>query len=158
MFALGVSRFISCAHWVLQLLGGDTFVFRAFGMGVWPACVLLSEVVQTFILADFWCVIFSNPCVCAMTFLRQSEKGGADAHPCIAPDAWHPALLTPQHPPPQKPHQQLLLCQVVRRGHRRHPPARGHRLGAGATVSFDMPCGIMAGPMAQLAKHQLDLC
>lgn len=53
VFALGVSRFISCAHWVLQLIGGDTFVFRAFGMGLWPACVLLSEIMQTFILADF---------------------------------------------------------------------------------------------------------
>lgn len=53
VFALGLSRFISCAHWILQLLDGDTFVFRALGMGIWPACVLLSEVVQTFILADF---------------------------------------------------------------------------------------------------------
>lgn len=56
VFALGLSRFVSCAHWVLQVLDGDTFVFKAMYMGLWPACVLLSEIVQTFVLADFWCV------------------------------------------------------------------------------------------------------
>lgn len=54
VFALGLSRFVSCAHWVLQVLDGDTFVFKAMYMGLWPACVLLSEIVQTFVLADFW--------------------------------------------------------------------------------------------------------
>ena len=29
---------------------------QALGSGIWPIMVLLSEVVQTFILADFWCV------------------------------------------------------------------------------------------------------
>ena len=28
---------------------------QAIGSGLWPAMVLLSEIVQTFILADFWC-------------------------------------------------------------------------------------------------------
>lgn len=27
---------------------------QALGSGIWPVMVLLSEVVQTFILADFW--------------------------------------------------------------------------------------------------------
>ena len=27
---------------------------QALGSGIWPAMVLLSEVVQTFVLADFW--------------------------------------------------------------------------------------------------------
>lgn len=31
-------------------------VAQALGSGIWPVMVLLSEVVQTFILADFWCV------------------------------------------------------------------------------------------------------
>lgn len=54
VFALGVSRFISCAHWILQIVDGDSFLLQAIGSGIWPAMVLLSEVVQTGILADFW--------------------------------------------------------------------------------------------------------
>ncbi|KAK6143422.1 hypothetical protein DH2020_023770 [Rehmannia glutinosa] len=55
VFALGVARFLSCAHWVLQGIGfghrGHLLV--ALGYGLWPSMVLLSEIVQTFILADF---------------------------------------------------------------------------------------------------------
>ena len=96
VFALGLSRFVSCAHWILQacllswtqqhsssrrslpggvankkdppwshdalwwvpqILDGDSFLLKAMGSGLWPAMVLLSEIVQTFILADFWCVL-----------------------------------------------------------------------------------------------------
>ncbi|KAL6776724.1 hypothetical protein ACKKBF_B30685 [Auxenochlorella protothecoides x Auxenochlorella symbiontica] len=53
VFALGLSRFISCAHWVLQILDGDKYLWQALGSGIWPIMVLVSEVVQTFILADF---------------------------------------------------------------------------------------------------------
>eukprot|EP00244_Chara_vulgaris_P000129 TRINITY_DN1016_c0_g1_i1.p1 TRINITY_DN1016_c0_g1~~TRINITY_DN1016_c0_g1_i1.p1 ORF type:complete len:276 (+),score=23.34 TRINITY_DN1016_c0_g1_i1:2-829(+) len=53
VFALGVARFLSCAHWILQVLDGSAYLLRALGYGVWPSMVLLSEVVQTFILADF---------------------------------------------------------------------------------------------------------
>eukprot|EP00884_Botryococcus_braunii_P004352 jgi/Botrbrau1/13918/Bobra.136_2s0010.1 len=53
VFALGLSRFISCAHWILQIIDGDSFLIQAIGSGLWPAMVLLSEIVQTFILADF---------------------------------------------------------------------------------------------------------
>lgn len=53
VFALGVARFLSCAHWVLQVLDGHSFLLNALGYGLWPCMVLLSEVVQTFILADF---------------------------------------------------------------------------------------------------------
>ncbi len=52
--ALGLSRFISCAHWLLQIMDGRSFLLQAIGSGLWPVMVLLSEVVQTFILADFW--------------------------------------------------------------------------------------------------------
>jgi ER lumen protein retaining receptor len=52
--ALGLSRFISCAHWLLQIVDGRSFLLQAIGSGLWPVMVLLSEVVQTFILADFW--------------------------------------------------------------------------------------------------------
>lgn len=53
VFALGLSRFISCSHWVLQIMEGDKFLFRAMKSGPWPIMVLLSELVQTFVLADF---------------------------------------------------------------------------------------------------------
>lgn len=53
VFALGLSRFFSCAHWVLQLLEGNRYLYSALGSGLWPIMVLLSEVVQTFILGDF---------------------------------------------------------------------------------------------------------
>ncbi|KAF7142914.1 hypothetical protein RHSIM_Rhsim05G0063500 [Rhododendron simsii] len=82
VFALGVARFLSCAHWVLQriydfpvifvfyfLFPSSTLCFifpffpqvldsggrllTALGYGLWPSMVLISEIVQTFILADF---------------------------------------------------------------------------------------------------------
>lgn len=53
VFALGLSRFISCAHWILQIVEGDKYLWQALGSGLWPVMVLVSEVVQTFILADF---------------------------------------------------------------------------------------------------------
>ncbi|KIZ06238.1 ER lumen protein retaining receptor [Monoraphidium neglectum] len=53
VFCLGLSRFFSCAHWVLQLLDGNKYLLTALGSGLWPVMVLLSEVVQTVILADF---------------------------------------------------------------------------------------------------------
>lgn len=52
-FALGLSRFISCAHWILQIAEGDRYLWRALGSGMWPLMVMGSELVQTFILADF---------------------------------------------------------------------------------------------------------
>jgi|TARA_B110000977_G_scaffold93798_1_gene124072 ER lumen protein retaining receptor len=53
VFALGVARFLSCAHWVLQIFDGQSYLATALGSGAWPVMVLLSEIVQTFILADF---------------------------------------------------------------------------------------------------------
>ncbi|KAE8709250.1 Detected protein of confused Function [Hibiscus syriacus] len=53
VFALGVARFLSCAHWVLQVLDSRGHLLVALGYGLWPSMVLISEIVQTFILADF---------------------------------------------------------------------------------------------------------
>ncbi|XP_051139114.1 uncharacterized protein LOC127256922 [Andrographis paniculata] len=53
VFALGVARFLSCAHWVLQVLDSRGHLLVALGYGLWPPMVLISEIVQTFILADF---------------------------------------------------------------------------------------------------------
>lgn len=36
---------------------GNKYLLQALGSGLWPIMVLLSEIVQTFILADFWCVL-----------------------------------------------------------------------------------------------------
>lgn len=57
VFALGLSRLVSCSHWILQVVEGDRFLWRALASGVWPILVLLSEIVQTFILADF-CLLY----------------------------------------------------------------------------------------------------
>ena len=38
---------------LLQMFDGDSFLLSALGSGLWPIMVLLSEIVQTFILADF---------------------------------------------------------------------------------------------------------
>eukprot|EP00252_Welwitschia_mirabilis_P022942 TRINITY_DN6365_c0_g2_i1.p1 TRINITY_DN6365_c0_g2~~TRINITY_DN6365_c0_g2_i1.p1 ORF type:complete len:276 (+),score=28.95 TRINITY_DN6365_c0_g2_i1:385-1212(+) len=53
VFALGVVRFLSCAHWILQVMDSRGYLLTALGRGLWPPMVLLSEFVQTFILADF---------------------------------------------------------------------------------------------------------
>ncbi|KAL4285323.1 hypothetical protein GQ457_16G013060 [Hibiscus cannabinus] len=53
VFALGVARFLSAAHWVIQLFDTKGLLLTALGYGLWPCLVLLSEIVQTFILADF---------------------------------------------------------------------------------------------------------
>nr|GMD11019.1 putative ER lumen protein-retaining receptor C28H8.4 [Ipomoea batatas] len=53
VFALGIARFLSCAHWVLQVLDSRGHLLIALGHGLWPSMVLISEIVQTFILADF---------------------------------------------------------------------------------------------------------
>ncbi|CAK9216599.1 unnamed protein product [Sphagnum troendelagicum] len=53
VFALGVARFLSCAHWVLQVLDNNSTLLSALRFGLWPIMVLISEIVQTFILADF---------------------------------------------------------------------------------------------------------
>ncbi|KAL8146694.1 uncharacterized protein LOC141707531 [Apium graveolens] len=54
VFALGIARFLGCAHWVISVYEtAGTYLFL-FGSGMfWLPTVLLSEVVQTFILADF---------------------------------------------------------------------------------------------------------
>jgi hypothetical protein len=46
VFALGIARFLSCAHWVLQIMDGDSFLLMALGSGIWPVMVLVSEIVQ----------------------------------------------------------------------------------------------------------------
>eukprot|EP01024_Parvocaulis_polyphysoides_P052895 TRINITY_DN524_c1_g1_i4.p1 TRINITY_DN524_c1_g1~~TRINITY_DN524_c1_g1_i4.p1 ORF type:complete len:291 (-),score=5.20 TRINITY_DN524_c1_g1_i4:80-892(-) len=54
VFALGLSRFFTCAHWIIQLIDGTSFLFTSLGVGVWPMMVVVSEIVQTFILAVSW--------------------------------------------------------------------------------------------------------
>ena len=53
VFALAVARFLSCAHWVLQVFDANSYLATAVGSGLWPIMVLLSEIVQTLILAEF---------------------------------------------------------------------------------------------------------
>ncbi|GAU49689.1 hypothetical protein TSUD_91890 [Trifolium subterraneum] len=57
-FALGVAIFLSCAHSVLQVSDSRGHLLVALGYGLCPSMVLISEIVQPFILADFcyYCV------------------------------------------------------------------------------------------------------
>jgi hypothetical protein len=69
VFALGVARFFSCAHWILQVLDTRGRLLTALGYGLWPSMVLLSEIVQTFILADF-CYYYVKSVVGGQLVLR----------------------------------------------------------------------------------------
>ncbi|KAK3029417.1 hypothetical protein RJ639_039761, partial [Escallonia herrerae] len=54
VFALGVARFLGCAHWIIQVYDtAGTYLFLLGSGYLWLPMVLLSEIVQTFILADF---------------------------------------------------------------------------------------------------------
>lgn len=54
VFALGVARFLGFAHWILQVYEtGGTYLLLVGSGYFWVPIVLLSELVQTFILADF---------------------------------------------------------------------------------------------------------
>lgn len=53
LFALGIARYLACAHWILQLVDHNKHLIRAMGSGLWPIMVLLAEIVQTFVLAEF---------------------------------------------------------------------------------------------------------
>ncbi|CAH2052458.1 unnamed protein product [Thlaspi arvense] len=55
LFALEIPRFLSCAHWILQVLevlDSRGRLLTALGYGLWPLMVL-SEIIQTSTLADF---------------------------------------------------------------------------------------------------------
>ncbi|CAM8924853.1 unnamed protein product [Rhodiola kirilowii] len=54
VFALGAARFLGFAHWVLVVYetGGKSLFLRGSSY-LWLPAVLISEVIQTFILADF---------------------------------------------------------------------------------------------------------
>ncbi|XP_010527264.1 PREDICTED: putative ER lumen protein-retaining receptor C28H8.4 [Tarenaya hassleriana] len=54
VFALGIARFLACAHWLIRVYETRGRYLWLIGAGYfWFPAALLSEVVQTFILADF---------------------------------------------------------------------------------------------------------
>ncbi|XP_044492151.1 ER lumen protein-retaining receptor erd-2.2-like isoform X2 [Mangifera indica] len=54
VFALGVARFLSCAHWILQVIERRGHYLFLIGQGyLWFPMAFVAEMVQTFILADF---------------------------------------------------------------------------------------------------------
>ena len=66
-------RILSCAHWMLQIFDGQSYLSTTIGSGLWPVMVLLSEIVQTFILADF----------CYYYVLSAAEGGGVVRLPAV---------------------------------------------------------------------------
>ncbi|GKU86005.1 hypothetical protein SLEP1_g594 [Rubroshorea leprosula] len=54
VFALGVARFLACAHWIIQVYETNGAHFKLIGYGLfWFPMAIVAEAVQTFILADF---------------------------------------------------------------------------------------------------------
>ncbi|XP_071726130.1 uncharacterized protein [Rutidosis leptorrhynchoides] len=54
VFALGLARFLGCAHWIIQVYESAGSYLFLLGSGYfWLPMVFLAEAVQTFILADF---------------------------------------------------------------------------------------------------------
>ncbi|XP_047328078.1 ER lumen protein-retaining receptor erd-2.2 [Impatiens glandulifera] len=54
VFALGVSRFMALAHWIIQVYETKGVYFYLVGSGYfWVPTVFVAELVQSFILADF---------------------------------------------------------------------------------------------------------
>ncbi|XP_052623443.1 uncharacterized protein LOC111885576 isoform X2 [Lactuca sativa] len=54
VFALGVARFLGCAHWIIQVYESAGAYLFLLGSGYfWLPMVLVAEAVQTLILADF---------------------------------------------------------------------------------------------------------
>ncbi|KAL8500938.1 hypothetical protein ACS0TY_020507 [Phlomoides rotata] len=54
VFALGLARFLGCAHWIIKVYDSAGRYLFLVGAGyIWLPMVILAEVVQTFILADF---------------------------------------------------------------------------------------------------------
>lgn len=63
-------RVITSCFAAPQIIDGDSFLLQAIGSGLWPAMVLLSEIVQTFILADFWWA-FSTYITCCVHLVER---------------------------------------------------------------------------------------
>ncbi|KAJ8447909.1 hypothetical protein Cgig2_012044 [Carnegiea gigantea] len=54
VFALGIARFLACAHWIFQIYDTRGLYLFLVGKGhFWILLMILGEIVQTFILADF---------------------------------------------------------------------------------------------------------
>ncbi|EOX93846.1 ER lumen protein retaining receptor family protein isoform 2 [Theobroma cacao] len=54
VFALGVARFLACAHWIIKVYEtGGRYLFLVGAGHFWFPVAVFAEIVQTFILADF---------------------------------------------------------------------------------------------------------
>ncbi|XP_020573936.1 putative ER lumen protein-retaining receptor C28H8.4 [Phalaenopsis equestris] len=54
VFALGVARFLNSAHWIIKVVDtGGSFLTGSSSAVFWTPAVLIAELVQTLILADF---------------------------------------------------------------------------------------------------------
>ncbi|XP_062173348.1 uncharacterized protein LOC133878822 [Alnus glutinosa] len=70
VFALGVSRFLACAYWIIQIYETNGRYFFLFGSDYfWFLSAFLSEIVQTFILADF-CYYYIKSCIQGQHMVR----------------------------------------------------------------------------------------
>ncbi|XP_016450026.2 uncharacterized protein LOC107774883 [Nicotiana tabacum] len=70
VFALGVSRFFSCAHWIIKVYDtAGSYLSLTGGGFLWIPMIILAEVVQTFVLADF-CYYYVKSVIQGQTMVR----------------------------------------------------------------------------------------
>ncbi|XP_059434710.1 uncharacterized protein LOC132167715 [Corylus avellana] len=70
VFALGVSRFLACAYWIIEIYKTGGRYFYLFVSGYfWFVAAFISEIIQTFILADF-CYYYIKSCIEGQLIMR----------------------------------------------------------------------------------------
>ncbi|KAL9239145.1 hypothetical protein vseg_013494 [Gypsophila vaccaria] len=73
VFALGVARFLGCAHWILQIYETKgEYLFLAGRGHFWILLMLVAEAVQTFILVDF-CYYYVKSVMAGKLIIRLSS-------------------------------------------------------------------------------------
>ncbi|KAG0613703.1 hypothetical protein M758_6G123400 [Ceratodon purpureus] len=53
VFALGLSRFLNCIHYVIRMVEGNKAMLKILGPGVWAGVTLASQMISIFMLGDF---------------------------------------------------------------------------------------------------------
>ncbi|XP_076887337.1 uncharacterized protein LOC143537449 [Bidens hawaiensis] len=84
VFALGVARFLGCAHWIIQVYesAGAYLFLLGNGYFFWLPAVLLAEAIQTFILADF-----------CYYYIKSGERSSfSQLAACLEEEYWHEHL------------------------------------------------------------------
>ncbi|XP_043721929.1 ER lumen protein-retaining receptor erd-2.2-like [Telopea speciosissima] len=73
VFSLGVERFLGCAYWIIRVIEtGGTYLYLIGAGYIWLLMMLLAEIIQTFILADF-CYLYIKSVMEGQLLVRVSS-------------------------------------------------------------------------------------